>query len=384
MKKLIAVILAVLLLGSAVACAEGTRALELKDPVLELTQDGQTAVVDLAGLTLRVGALEEEEPTLVLNILGDDAVLFRAAVVIRDGAALFSADGLSHSYAVRAAGAGLAASSGEEGEDASALAAELLGKVLAEAETGLEGDAVTFRLPYTAVNELLGELLPTLKGIPNAGELASQFEAWAARGNGFELSGSLSTNGGVRAELAATPVSGGETAGEAAFVLRFELTPAELGVDFVLTLSVPSAGDAPVFLLTGSILSGEGGFEAHVAASLPATGSEKDVATLDLGVGENISLVCTLTDALRLEAGFDRETSTALLDFDARSRRLTLRAEAARTDAQPESCPLPAEVLELSALSDEEKDALGEELRAALNPVLAFAAPALQASGLLG
>ena len=85
MKKLIAVILAVLLLGSALACAEAAPALDLKDPVLDVTISGEAVHFDLTGLTLRVGVLgeEEENARLILNLLGGDELLFAAALTYK-------------------------------------------------------------------------------------------------------------------------------------------------------------------------------------------------------------------------------------------------------------------------------------------------------------
>ena len=122
MKKLIAVILAVLLLGSAVACAEAAPAVDLKDPVLDVTAAGETVHLDLSGLTLRFGVLgAEEDPCLVLNVLADDTLLVTAAVRQAGGQMLFAADGFSHSYALPVTGS----SPAMPGSDADGEGAEL-------------------------------------------------------------------------------------------------------------------------------------------------------------------------------------------------------------------------------------------------------------------
>ena len=394
MKKLIAVILAVLLLGSAVAFAESAPALDMKDPVLEITKEGETALIDLNGLTLRVGALEvEDESYVVLNILGNDELLFRAAACGRDGRVLIAADSLSHSLSVPlvAASESAPAAAEEAGEEQSSLADALLAKLMESAEVGFDGDAITFHVPYTATNDLLREMLPMLKSVPNAEELLAQLDELEAQGNGFELNGTLSMTEGLHIVLGVTPVSEGTAADSAAFQLRLDANKSDDGLDFVAALSVPAAGEGDVFRLEGTVASSDDGMSAHLAVYLPVSDADEPAAALDLAaatvdleVGKDFSFRVKAGESVRFEAAFDHEAGTVLLDAAIKEFGVKLTAAAVKDEAELSLCAFPEDVIELGSLSEEESDALGEELQNALGPVLEFVAPALQQSGLLG
>ena len=384
MKKILAVILAVLLLGSAAAFAENAPVLDLKDPVLDLTVEGETKHIDLAGLTLRFGVVGEgDDACLALNILGNGEPLFAAALRQADGRILLTADGLSHSYAVTLPAADLVASGTDEsaGEGAaSAISGEVLQKFLAEAEIDTSGDPITFRLPYTAVNKLLKELLPSLEQIPNADELIAELEAMEAEGNGLELNGSLSMTDGTHVVLDFTPVSGGAAADEPAFRVQFDLNQLEDGADFSLAFVVPSEGSEPAFQLEGSVRSGDQGLNAHL--DVYASGAR--MAVFELAAGEDFSLRFELADSFRFEAGFERASGQALLavESDAFSGRLTAVAETGEGDVQV--CRFPNSVIEVGdGLSDEQKSELSGELQAALGPVIQFVAPMLSEAGVI-
>lgn len=393
MKKLIAVILAVLLLGSAVAFAESAPALDMKDPVLEITKEGETALVDLNGLTLRVGALEvEDESYVVLNILGNDELLFRAAACGRDGRVLIAADGISHSLSVPLVSSSESApAAAEAGEEEPSLADALLAKLMESAEVGFDGDAITFHVPYTATNDLLREMLPMLKSVPNAEELLAQLDELEAQGNGFELNGTLRMSEGLHIVLGVTPVSEGTAADSAAFQLRLDANKTDDGLDFVAALSVPAAGEGDVFRLEGTVASSDDGMSAHLAVYLPVSDADEPAAALDLAaatvdleVGKDFSFRVKAGESVHLEAAFDHEAGTVLLDAAIKELGVKLTAAAVKGEAELSLCDFPEDVIELGSLSEEENDALGEELQNALGPVLEFVAPALQQSGLLG
>ena len=384
MKKLIALILALLLLSSTVACAESSSVFELKDPLVDVTTGGQTIRLDLKGLTLRFGLLgEEHKACLILNLLGGDELLFTGAARLDGQRLLLTADGLSHSYALDMPSAALSDGSGQE-QGSSGLSADLLEKIMAEAEIGMEGGAITFRLPYTAVNKLLRELLPTLDKIPNAAELIGQLDEMEAQGQGIELAGSVNTSAGLSAVLGAYPVQGGVASQDPLFVADFDLTPVGMGADFTLALSVPSQGADPVFRLEGSYRAADPGMELHLKLFVPSVSPAEPVGTVDLSVGEDFSLRLEAAGVFRFEAGYTRAAHELLLSAEAASFRGSLRATTATGEAELSGCDFPAEVIELTAMTDAEKDALSLELQAALTPVIEFMMPALSEAGLLG
>lgn len=386
MKKLIAVILAVLLLGSAVAYAEAAPVLDLKDPVLEVAFDGETGRIDLAGLTLRFGVLGEgDEACLILNILGGDELLLRAAARMDGGRVLLAADGLSHTYATALPAAEFMGSSGKEEESP---VAGLMETLMSQAEIGTEGEATTFRLPYTAVNDLLRELLPMLDKVPNAEELIAEFGEMEAQGQGFELNGSVTMSGGFHLKLDVTPVGNGEAAPEPARRLLVDLEQLEDGADFFLTLLAPSEGEDPVFREEGRFRTDEEqGLSVHVDvfADAAAVSAGAPSAVLDLAAGEDFSLKLELPGTFRFAAGFARADDTLALEAETADFRARLTMTAVSGEEELEACAFPADVIELGGeLSEEQQEELSGELMTALSPVLSFLMPALSESGVLG
>ena len=392
MKKLIAVILAVLLLGSAAAFAEAAPALELKDPVLDFTASGETVRLDLSGLTLRVGVLgeEEEDACLVLNLLGADKPLLTAALRMDGERVLLAADGLSHSYALPVAGTSAAlspAGADGEGPDLDALVSALTEKVLSQAEIGMEGDAITFRLPYTAVSELLRELVPLMGSAPNAEGLQEALDEMEASGESVELSGSVSLSDGIHVVLDVTPVKGGELLSEDMFRLLFDVDKPEGGVDFTLTGLEPAKGDELLFRVVGSLRSGEQEWTLHceVFAGPEAVAADAPSLVLDFAADENVSFRLSAPEAFLFEMRYTREDGTILLNAETEAFKASLTATAVSGEAELQRCAFPDEVIELSGeLSEEQQNELTQEMQVAIMPVLSFVMRAAAGSGLFG
>ena len=379
MKKLLAVILAVLLLGSVCAFAETGSTLDLKDPTLAVTSEGETTQFDFAGLTLRFGTVGEEDDTrIVLNIFGEEELLFAAEMKVEDGRALLTADGFSHSYAVALPGVGETdeADDGESGLPA--ISTELMEKIMSEAEIGFEGETITFRLPYTAVNGLLKELLPTVDAIPNADELVAQLEEMEAAGEGIELAGTLSVSDGFHIDLNIVPVSGGEAAAESVFRLCFDLDPVEDGADFCLSALSPEAGDEPVFSVNGSFRTNADGMTLH----LDVLSAADPVAVFDLSVGDDFLLTLELADSFRFETSYVKADSLLNVTVDTADFAADLTAAAVSGEEELHGCVFPDDVVELGGdMSEELQEQFSEELQTAFAPVLEFLAPALQEAG---
>ena len=113
MKKFLALLLALLMLGSCTAFAEGAKVFSISDPVIHVENETGPVDVDLAGLQLCFGPLPGEQQGLLLNIFGNDELLFRAQFRQDGQQLIFTADGLSHSYSLPVSGTsvGAAASS---------------------------------------------------------------------------------------------------------------------------------------------------------------------------------------------------------------------------------------------------------------------------------
>ena len=383
MKKWIAVILAVLLLGPTFAFAEAVPVLDLNDPVVDVTTDGESVHLELGGLTLRFGAVGEEgSEALVLNILGDGEVLFAAAARPEDGRVLITADGLSHSYAAPLPGGQLVESADDE--DGAPLAALLEG-VMSAAEIEPAADGLHFRLPYTAVNQLLRELLPTLEQIPNADELIAALDESEARGDGFELSGVFGLGEDTPITLAVTPVEGGVAADEPVALAVLSVNTFEDGTDFSLSVTSPALGTDPLFLLQGSLRGDEDeGLTLHVELFVSSAAADTPLVTLDLRTGDGFAFTLDAAELLHAEAAYDKAAGTALLNVEAEGFAGTLTAAVAEGEAELRLCRFPNQIIEIEGeLTEEQSSELSDELQQALTPVIEFLAPMLADAGLL-
>lgn len=394
MKKWIAVILAVLLLGPTFAFAEAVPVLDLNDPVVDVTTDGESVHLELGGLTLRFGAVGEEgSEALVLNILGDGEVLFAAAARPEDGRVLLTADGLSHSYAAPLPGGQLVESADDaDGGDGAPLAALLEG-VMSAAEIEPAADGLRFRLPYTAVNRVLRELLPTIEQIPNADELIAALDEAEARGDGFELSGEIGLGKDTQLSLAVTAVEGGVAADEPAALAELSVSTVEDGADFRLSVSSPGLGADPLFLLQGSLRGDEDkGLTLHVDLFAGSAADGAPVLTLDLRTGDGFAFTLDAAELLRVEAAYDKAAGSLLLNVETEGFAATLSAAVAEGEGELRPCRFPNQVVALEGeltvvlegeLTGEQRSALSEELQQALAPVIAFLAPKLAEAGIL-
>ena len=386
MKKWIAVILAVLLLGPTFAFAEAVPVLDLNDPVVDVTTDGESVHLELGGLTLRFGAVGEEgSEALVLNILGDGEVLFAAAARPEDGRVLITADGLSHSYAAPLPGGQLVESADDADDEDGAPLAALLEGVMSAAEIEPAADGLHFRLPYTAVNQLLRELLPTLEQIPNADELIAALDESEARGDGFELSGVFGLGEDTPITLAVTPVEGGVAADEPVALAVLSVNTFEDGTDFSLSVTSPALGTDPLFLLQGSLRGDEDeGLTLHVELFVSSAAADTPLVTLDLRTGDGFAFTLDAAGLLHAEAAYDKAAGTALLNVEAEGFAGTLTAAVAEGEAELRLCRFPNQIIEIEGeLTEEQSSELSDELQQALTPVIEFLAPMLADAGLL-
>lgn len=411
MKKLLAILLALLMLGSVTAFAEGNECFSLRD--IHLVLDGEEAIdLDLAGLELRFGALGEDG--LVLNIFGGEELLFRAqAEELEDDTLLLSADGLSHSYLLPLSMLGDI--DAEEDED-EAVEIELdweplLEAVLSKLEVTPQGAGIHFVLPYEASQELLDELASQLSTvevvqIDGLDELVAQLHESQS---GIALEGNFKPGfRGFSGDLAVYLVEGGVQPEVASLALDGNLSRGKGKTDYVFNLSLydeESDALAPVGTLTGSsVKSGDETVGSCVFSlygeelfSLDTVSVKQEEqfdyqATLHLlGFGEEPvefgSLVLHTGGIFHfalsfsgqgVELSYDPETQELAVNFAFGETSGSLTMLAGKVEGEVEPCGSDAEnALNIPDLSDEDKATLEEELGAALEPVLNYLAPVL-------
>ena len=258
MKKLLAIVLVLMLLTASAAFAETATVVTYANPVVSVTQDGQTQTIDLAGLelTLSAGLVGEEPqvgedgaeaadtrvPTILLDVVKDGQALLSGEAQFIGTALVLNLDGLSRPIAVDMAQAGEMAVGGYRQMFAalpemakSSLPAftgvqipkvDLMGLAGVLPMLGIEPvtteNSVSFELPAEMVNMLLQMILQQVpaEALQSIG-LADSLNQLLASG-GFALRGNISDDGTTAVlAIGVHPVADGATADEAAFTLNF-------------------------------------------------------------------------------------------------------------------------------------------------------------------
>ena len=412
MKKLLAILLALLMLGSVTAFAEENECFSMRE--IHFVLDGEEPVdLDLAGLELRFGTFgtEDKEDGLALNILGGGELLFRAqAEEAENDAVLLSADGLSHSYLLP-----LSMFEDIDVEEDEEVEIELdweplLEAVLSKLEVTPQGAGIHFVLPYEASQELLDELAAQLSTdevvhIEGLDELIAQLRESQS---GIALEGNFKPGfRGFSGDLSVFVVEGGVQPEVASLALDGSLSRGKDKTEYVFNLSLydeESDALAPVGNLTGSSV--KSGDETVGSCVFSLYGEElfsldtvsvKQEEQLDyqatlhmLGYGEPVefgSLVLHTGGIFHfalsfsgqgLELSYDPETQELAVNFAFGETSGSLTMLAGKVEGEVELCGSDAEnALRIPDLSDEDKTALEEELGAALEPVLNYLAPVL-------
>lgn len=258
MKKLLAIVLALMLLTASAAFAETATVVTYANPVVSVTQDGQTQTIDLAGLelTLSAGLVGEEPqagedgaeaadtrvPTILLDVVKDGEALLSGEAQFIGTALVLNLDGLSRPIAVDMTQAGEMAVGGYRQMFAalpemakSSLPAftgvqipkvDLMSLAGSLPMLGIEPvtteNGVSFELPAEMVNMLLTMILQQVpaEALESTG-LADVLNQLQANG-GFALRGNISDDGttGVLT-IGVHPVAEGATADEAALTVNF-------------------------------------------------------------------------------------------------------------------------------------------------------------------
>ena len=412
MKKLLAILLALLMLGSVTAFAEENECFSMRE--IHFVLDGEEPVdLDLAGLELRFGTFgtEDKDDILALNILGGGELLFRAqAEEAENDAVLLSADGLSHSYLLP-----LSMFEDIDVEEDEEVEIELdweplLDAVLSKLEVTPQGAGIHFVLPYEASQELLDELaaqLSTVEVVQIEGldELIAQLRESQS---GIALEGNFKPGfRGFSGDLSVFVVEGGVQPEVASLALDGTLSRGKEKTEYVFNLSLydeESDALAPVGNLTGSSV--KSGDETVGSCVFSLYGEElfsldtvsvKQEEQLDyqatlhmLGYGEPVefgSLVLHTGGIFHfalsfsgqgLDLSYDPETQELAADFAFGETSGSLTMLAGKVEGEVEPCGSDAEnALRIPDLSDEDKAALEEELGTALEPVLNYLAPVL-------
>ena len=421
MKKLTAILLALLLLLTSAALAEATAAtaanMAFENVVVEV--NGESAAVE--GLVLTVGLDATGDPTMLLAVENGTELLSLAAAKVVDGKLMITLTGADATYTADAATLG-----GAQAEQALSQFANLRDAIpqfdqlvlppfpgvnipkldttamLRAYATGTEGDTTTFAISYEQVMgwldmvkmyaDLFGSQLASIPNMPSLDQITGMIDQLKESQTGIAIDGTIADQGDAQVTtFNILPVEGGVTAEEPAMALTF--TTAENSDTLVLgdpsgsatlaSLELESDPATPSLELAMDLM----GMANFDIALFPEDGLQKLAVTaqaseqeldMDLAYGESdgrdlVNLGFSATGAslsLQFDTAKDESgvrTGTVKLDALNRDQTVTMSGDVTMwlDTAAPVEIEWPANELPLSELTS-------ETAQAALAPVMEY------------
>lgn len=249
MKKIVALMVALMMLIASAACAES---IIIADPVITLNMGGEQ-VIDLTGLQLSIATGEANgNPALQIDVSGNGSKLMGISANVTGEALVFAVDGVSGTYCVPLE-AIMSQMNVSTNMDLSSLDIDV-NALMTAIQNGVEFDGTNFRVPYTTVNEVLEIVAPAMASIEIPGVDMAEFTDGVAQlkesNSGITLEGSFAQDGdNMSAALNLIPVQNGE-AGAAAMTMN-----ADMG-DNGISVVVDIPGQANLYLKAAPTESG--------------------------------------------------------------------------------------------------------------------------------
>jgi len=364
MKKIVSLLLCVLFVCAlpAAARADNASCFSVSGISVDASMEGQTLSLDFKDLAFIFSLVEDEAGQLaVINIFDGDKLLLSGSGTLDGRRLYFTVDGLSHTYyadipveddtANSASGSGISLSE----EELQAIVEQLMEQL----EINQDGTTTTFRLPYTAVNQLLEQLLPVFAQIPTLdSDTLDKFESAIAEmketDSGIELNGSFNfSDTSFSGVVNVLMVDNGVAADAPAAYVNFEATVGS---------EISVKGDLNV--------QDEGGYTQPIAFTLT--------------IGETVDFELLSADAT-LHASFDPASSRLLLEFHQDKNQFTLGATVGMSDRELTVCPLGdlAEALDVQSLDEEQMNALQAEFSSAAADLVGTVVSVLMSAGLV-
>lgn len=289
MKKMIAILVALMLLAMPFASAESV--LRLANPTLSMNMNGETMNFDLTGteLCLALNQLNEDTVALKLFINGNGETLFAIDANLTASAVLVSATGLSKVLSVPIPEELLQSIEKMDLGGGFQLPEEVTEKISNIVMSAIEVDEETgaIRVPHTALNDVLTEVLPYLDQAPvpglNTEEVKKAIEDMKANDSGFDLIGTFDSaeDGSSSAVFSLYPVQNGELS---------ETPLGTLGLDiadngFTLTVDVGDEGALTLSFVDGlftlAFQSEKEGMDMALTCEIGATEADVELVELD-------------------------------------------------------------------------------------------------------
>lgn len=274
MKKLFAFFLAVMMFMTVAASAEIASTFTILDPALTIDTGAGAQTFDLTGMKLDLAATEGDPIYLRLTIQGDGEGLIDVTAQIADGHALLAFDGVSRPLDVDLPDVETEQSAETEPAELQMPAIDLDSLteiIMSQAEFGNDEDGnMTFKLPYTALNEIMEAIAPSLESASIPGmdmsEVVSTFARLKESNSGADVEGRIAmAEESLALNVVITAVQNGEP------------TDAKLLIDLAAdttngaSLDIDAAGQAKIHIVAK--------FEnGYVALNVDATGGGKSMA----------------------------------------------------------------------------------------------------------
>ncbi len=249
MKKLLAVLIAIMMLAMPVAFAQ--EVFTFADPVLSM---GELGELDLTGLELNfAGGTVGDATALKLFINSTDGTLFTVDANVVGETVLLTASGLSSVYSIAIPANVTDKLDLSNFQIPDEVVEEIGGIVMQSIEFDEENG--TMRIPYTAVNDILEKVAPYLEqlDIPglNIEEVTEGIAKLKENNSGIDLVGAFTTeeDGSMAVDFSAFVVENGVFAETAAF--EFALGISDTG--FVLSVNLGDQGTLEVSFESGAL-----------------------------------------------------------------------------------------------------------------------------------
>jgi hypothetical protein len=365
MKKIVSLLLCLLLACAlpAAALADGEpAAFSISDISLNATAEGENISMDFEDLELVFSLVEEEGNLLVLNIFDGDKLLLSGSGKLDGNRVYFTVDGLSHTY--------YAEMSEEGGASAPAIGSNplsdeemqaLVEQLMSQLEISQDGTTTTFRLPYTAVNQLLDQLLPVFEQIPTLdsdtfAELEGAIAEMKETDSGVEINGSFDiSDTAISGVVNFLPVANGTAADAPAAYVNFE---ANIGSEIIIK------GDM-------NIQNDDGSYTKAFAFTLT--------------MGDTFDFEMIVEDAT-IHVSFDPSSSRLLIEFHQDEIEFTFGATVSISERELSAGPIGdlSAALDVQNLSDEQMNELQSELTTVSAKLIGSLYSILASSGVLG
>ena len=421
MKKLLAIAVALMMLMASVAFAEPANVVVFDNINLLVSTEEQNTTVDLSGLSATVAmGLSNEVPTIQMNVANESEALLDAVVQFIEGRMLFALEGMSRPIA-----ADMGPTGAQAQETLNSMYANLdaISDFKLPAFTGVaipkvpvagladllpmlgvepqaDGQATTFDIPSELVDGLLQLLVSS---IPQ--EFASQLGGLdqVLANTSFAIKGRIADDG-TTAELLLDvyPAQDGVTADSALGALYFASSENNDSLEVMLyqdgqsvTLgkidltSDPEAAtlDFGIDLmgqvtLNVSLYPQDGAQVAAMALNVPGDtinasltyGDEGEITYTDFAFEEMASAISASLHSEETPDGEGGKVGTVALNIAAYDQTINLTADMAETKADIEfsSIENPDEAYNANNLSEEDQQAMNEELNNALSGLMNY------------